>query len=127
MNKVPANEEALSDFLKDLRIKDTQQILDKALKRNDDIEQAQKMLRMFNTEEFKIFWKALVEDFKPIVEKSPLSIQGNPFEKLEQLGYMQGGMQMLESQEAVKDRYLQVAKLAKIPVEELEQKLKTFN
>ena len=82
---------------------------------------------MFESEEFQTFWKSIHTEMKSFIDTSPAHIKGNPFEKLEQLGIIQGGLQLLESQEVQMEIIRKTAQGEIVDTSLLEEKLRVIN
>jgi hypothetical protein len=82
---------------------------------------------MFESDEFQSFWKTIHTEMKKMIDTSPAHIKGNPFEKLEQLGIIQGGLEILESQDVQMEIIRKTAQGEIVDTSPLEEKLKVIN
>lgn len=132
---IPQTKEEMERIRGEIGQLDTQKILEKAQKKNARIEMAQKMKRMFESEEFQAFWHIVNTGIKEVTNQSVTSIKGSPLGgqgydplgQLVQLNYIQGGLNVLETQELEKKSIEDDAKLELIDTLELEQKIKQVN
>lgn len=133
-NKIPRTAEELEEIKSNLNQDDTQKTLDKAYTQNERIGQCRKMTKMFETEEFQLFWETINVKMKevvnvavPFIKGDPKDTRYDPLGQLVQLNNIQGGLEMLESQEIQKKIIEDLAKGEIINTEELESKLKIIN
>lgn len=131
---IPRTREELEELKSDISQEETQKVLDKAYNQNERINQCRKIVKMFETEEFKLFWDAINVKMKEIVNVAVPHIKGDPKDtrydplgQLVQLNNIQGGLEMLESQEIQKKIIEETANGELIEVETLEAKLKEIN
>ena len=90
---------------------------------------------MFQTEEFIEFWKMVNTEMRTMTDQSVSSIKGSPqggngydpLGQMAQINYIQGGIEILDSQMITKQQIESNAKAEIVPTEELEQKIKTIN
>ena len=131
---IPRTKEELEDLKSDIFQEETQKVLDKAYKQNEKINQCRKIVKMFDSEEFSLFWDMINTKMKEIVNVAVPHIKGDPKDarydplgQLVQLNNIQGGLEMLESQEIQKKIIEETAKGEYVEVETLEAKLKEIN
>jgi len=132
---IPQTKEDMERIRGEIGQLDTAKTLEKAQKKNARIEMAQRMKRMFDSEEFQAFWHIVNTGIKEATNQSVPSIKGSPvggnsydpLGQLVQLNYIQGGLNVLETQELEKKSIEQDAQLPLINTQELEQKLKEVN
>lgn len=132
---IPQTKEDMERIRGEIGQLDTVKTLEKAQKKNARIEMAQRMKRMFDSEEFQAFWHIVNTGIKESTNQSVTSIKGSPvggngydpLGQLVQLNYIQGGLNVLETQELEKKSIEQDAQLPLINTQELEQKLKEVN
>lgn len=126
-SKVPRTPEEMQELKNALSKRSKDDVMAKAASDNTKIENAKKMLVMFETETFKVFWEQMHTELLKFIEVHPKDIQGNPFEKLDRLALIQGGFQVLESQSNQKKRIEQIAKGKIVNLEELKATLELIN
>lgn len=132
---IPQTKEDMERIRGEIGQLDTAKTLEKAQKKNARIEMAQRMKRMFDSEEFQAFWHIVNTGIKEATNQSVTSIKGSPLGgngydplgQLVQLNYIQGGLNVLETQDLEKKSIEQDAQLPLINTQELEQKLKEVN
>lgn len=132
---IPQTKEEMENIRGQIGQVDSAKTLEKAQKRNAKIEMAKKMIRMFNTEEFQNFWRMVNTDLREVTNQSVGSIKGSPqggqgydpLGQMAQINYIQGGLEILDSQTMTKQEIESLAKAEIIPTEELEQKIKEIN
>ena len=135
INKIPRTKEEMEKTREQIGQNITQETVEKAYKINERIDRSREMVRMFKSEPFKQFWKLIHDDIKELTNKSVRDIKGSPSEKngydpfgqLVQLNIIQGGLDLLESQEMQMAEIEQIAKREPIDTVELEEKLKIIN
>jgi hypothetical protein len=124
---IPSTKEELENIRTGLSQQDTKTTLDKAYKQNERINQCRKMVKMFDSEEFQSFWKTVHDEMEKMLDTSPRHIKGNPFEKIDQLATIQGGLEMLESQTVQMEIIRKTASGNVIDTAELEEKMRIIN
>ena len=124
---IPRTKEELEEIKSGINQNDVEKILEKTYKRNEKVSLCRKIVRMFESDEFKYFWKSAHDEMKELLDTSPMHIKGNPFEKLERLSTIQGGLEMLESQEVQMEIIKTTAKGEIVNTEELEEKVRIIN
>lgn len=129
---IPRTKEEMDKIRGEVSQLDSKALLEKAQKINASTERAQRMVRMFNTEEFQEFWKIVNEDMEKQTNQSVSSIKGNgngfdPLGQMAQLNHIQGGLSILETQKMTIETIKEKAKRKVIPTEELERKVQAIN
>lgn len=132
---IPKSKEEMESIRGNIDQLDSAKILEKSQKRNTKIEMAKRMSRMFQTEEFIEFWKMVNTEMRTMTDQSVSSIKGSPqggngydpLGQMAQINYIQGGIEILDSQMITKQQIESNAKAEIVPTEELEQKIKTIN
>ena len=129
---IPQTKEEMDKIRGQISQVDSKVLLERAQKINASTERAQKMVRMFNSEEFQEFWQLVNIDIEKQTNQGIQSIKGNgtgydPLGQVAQLNYIQGGLGVLESQRMTLDSIKEKAKRKLIPTEELEKKVQAIN
>jgi hypothetical protein len=134
-SRIPRTKEEMERTKEQIGNNITQETINKAYKINASIDKAKEMARMFKSEPFQAFWKLIHDDLKELTDRSVRDIKGSPGEKngydpfgqLVQLNIIQGGLELLESQEMQISVIIEQSKREPIDTTEMEEKLKVIN
>jgi hypothetical protein len=137
LDSIPRTKEEMDEIRNAIDGSKSEVVLEKAYKHNERVERAKKIVRMFGSEEFQFFWNSIVVQMKDLLispdalkqlKGSPAKDQRyDPFGQLVQLNNMQGGLEMLESQEIQRKIFEETARGEVIDVDELKSKLPIIN
>lgn len=136
-SSIPRTEEEMVELRKQVANKDLEKLVSQAHKHNARIDLAKRMMRMFESDEFKIFWEAVHTTFVQEMDHSVAGIKGSPetdgksgakrydpLGQLVQLNNIQGGLEVLDSQAFQKAVFEKTATDGKeVDINELKAKL----
>lgn len=127
---IPRSPEDMAQLQDKILNHESAEVVAKAHAHNKRIQSAKEMLKMFESDTFKRFWRIVHDEMIVATDGSVRSIVGNkqqglmydPLGQIAQLNNIQGGLELLDSQTMQMEIWVKTAEGDEIDVEELQSK-----